>query len=1155
MRKTLLSLATALLLALAPSAEAKIAHLLPKPQQLTATGETPFSLGRAVRVNDATGNTALLRFLEETGCTVDASAAAVINVSIVDEVKGTYDYALAGFPAEGYKITVGANEINIEALTETGVIRAAQTLTQLAEGYDGTAAIEALEITDWPAFKLRGYMHDIGRSFIEFETLKKHIDLLSRFKVNVFHFHLTENQAWRFEVKKYPQLTAASSMTRFAGKYYTQEQCAELEAYAAERGVIIIPEIDMPGHSQAFKTAMGHSMQTDEGVEELKNILDEVAAVFKNAPYIHIGADEETISYPDFLRIMTDKVHALGKKVVVWNPIRGVSISKNAGFDMTQMWSTSGTKVAGIPNIDCRYNYTNHFDVFADLVGIYKSSIYYQDKGSAEVAGTISAYWNDRKTPTEEDIVKQNNMYANVLASAERAWIGGGEQYIEQGGTTLPNSGKIYDEFKDWETRFLFHKSHSLKNEPIPYVKQTNIRWCITDAFPNGGNASLQLPPETEGLKDSYTYNGNTYGTGMATGGGIYLRHTWGNIIPTYFSNPQENTTAYAWTYIYSPVEQTAGALIEFQNYGRSEKDAAPNAGKWDRRGSRIWLNDAELLPPKWKNSGKSINNEVDLLNENFTARDPEVINLKQGWNKVFIKLPNNPNGLRLNKWAFTFVVTDLEGKNALEGLIYSPNKCMDEAAEQVAATLSELKKLRSAVVGTNPGYYPESCAAELDAVIEKVEATLQDEMSADERAQQQTELAEARADFEAYYPTQAINQPQISDEAHSYFYYMCTPLREGRYPTAKGAGADIVGEKNTSEAAAWKFVRRTDGSYDIMNFSDGTYVSPASSNNTALRTVTARPNKGWTIKPANEPGFVIITSGSAQFNQTNNSSLGYKVYNWGSGTNTDDTGCKYKITPAEDLPELPDEVDLPEPLLVLTNISLDGSSPFRIPDVLAAPVLSASEITVAVDFTLANNNKEMTLVGSSNSAKAEEFVCFNVASANNIGVRYNNSGGRYTSSTNIGTARHQFVATMQEPSPSIQHYLDGSHLREVGAAVYTFGSVPNVNGLYLGGIVCSDNANKYPMTGTLHSVQFFPGVLNAAQVSRISYTGLVPTSIESITSNCGADIRIVGNRIICNGAYEVYNAAGRRMQAQSTFSPGIYIVRTAVGAFKVAIR
>lgn len=1155
MRKTFLSLATAALLALAPSAEAKIVHLLPKPQQLTATGETPFSLGRAVHVNDATGCTALLRFLEATGCSVDADATATINVSIVDEVAGTYDYALAGFPAEGYKMSVSANEINIEALTATGVIRAAQTLTQLAEGYDGTAAIEALEMTDWPAFKLRGFMHDVGRSFVEFETLKKHIDLLSRFKVNVFHFHLTENQAWRFEVKKYPQLTTASSMTRFAGKYYTQEQCSELEVYAAERGVIVIPEIDMPGHSQAFKTAMGHSMQTDQGVEELKYILEEVAAVFPRAPYIHIGADEETISYPDFLKIMTDKVHSLDKKVVVWNPIRGVSISSDAGFDMTQMWSTAGTKITGLANIDCRYNYTNHFDVFADLVGIYKSSIYYQDKGSAEVAGTISAYWNDRKTPTEEDIVKQNNMYANVLASAERAWMGGGEQYIEQGGTALPNSGKIYEEFKDWETRFLFHKAHSLKNEPIPYVKQTNIRWRITDAFPNGGNASLQLPPETEGLKDSYTFNNNTYGTGMATGAGIYLRHTWGSTIPSYFSNPQENTTAYAWTYVYSPVEQTAGALIEFQNYGRSEKDAAPDAGKWDRRGSRIWLNDAELLPPTWKNSGKAITNEVDLLNENFTARDPEVITLKKGWNKVFIKLPNNPNGLRLNKWAFTFVITDLEGKNALDGLIYSPNKCMDEAAEQVAATLSELKKLRSSIVGTAPGYYPESCAVSLDAVIEKVEATLQDEMSQEERTAQQEELNKARADFLAYYPTQSINQPLASTAEEIFFYYLNTPLREGRYPTAKGAGADIVGEKEMSEAAAWKFIQRTDGSYDIVNFSDGTYISPASSNNTALRTVAARPNKGWTIKPADEPGFVIITSGSAQFNQTNNSTLGYKVYNWGSGTNTSDTGCKYKIMPAEDLPTSPEEVELPEPLLVLTNLTFDGNGPFRIPDALAAPVLSASEVTVAVDFTLANNSNEMALVGSSNSDEAENFVCFNVASANNIGVRYNNSGGRYTSSKSIGTARHQFVASMQETAPSLQHYLDGSHLREVGATVYTFGNVPGVNGLYLGGIVCSDNANKYPMNGTVHSVQFFPGVLSAAQVSRISYTDLVPTSIDRITVGSAPTIHVVGGRIICSEAYEVFNAEGRRLKGESKLLPGIYIVRTATATAKIAIQ
>ena len=100
----------------------------------------------------------------------------------------------------------------------------------------------------------------------------------------------------------------------------------------------------------------------------------------------------------------------------------------------------------------------------------------------------------------------------------------------------LPNSGDEYEEFADWERRFLFHKAHSLKGEPIPYVKQTNVRWRITDAFPNGGDASKVFPPEEqmneEGIQpDSYTYNGATYQTGMATGAGIYLSHTWGKSI------------------------------------------------------------------------------------------------------------------------------------------------------------------------------------------------------------------------------------------------------------------------------------------------------------------------------------------------------------------------------------------------------------------------------------------------------------------------------------------------------------------------------------------------------------------------------------------------------------------------------------------------
>ncbi len=673
----------------------------------------------------------------------------------------------------------------------------------------------------------------------------------------------------------------------------------------------MIPEIDMPGHSAAFERAMGHSMQTDQGVEELQQILTEVASVFVRAPYIHIGADEQTITYPDFLKIMTDKVHSLGKKVVVWNPIRGVSISKEAGFDMTQMWSTSGRVVQGMPNIDCRYNYTNHFDVFADLVGIYKSNIYYSPQGTEDIAGFISAPWNDRKTPTQEDIVCQNNIYANVLASAERAWIGGGRRYIEEGGTTLPNSGEEYEEFRDWETRFLFHKDHSLAAEPIPYVRQTNVRWRISDAFPNGGNSAAQFPPETAAddvLPDVFEYEGTTYGSGMATGAAVYLRHTWGeNIIPGFYARPQLNTTAYAWTYVYSPVEQTVGAQIEFQNYGRSENDKAPDAGKWDRKGSCVWLNGTEIMPPVWENSGLGINAEVDLKNENFTARRPVAVTLKAGWNKVLLKLPYvSANGIRLNKWLFTFVLTDTEGRNAVDGLIYSPAKCMDEAAEQVAATISEIKKFRRSVIGTAPGFYPESCAAALDAVLAEVEPTLTQQLTADQRAAQTARLNEVFEAFKNSYSAESPVLPQASTPEKSHWYRLSTPLREGRFVTAGSTGANITGEATATERAAWKFVTRTDGTFDIVNYGDGSFVSPASANNTALKTTASSPSAGWTLKAADEPGFLIVTSGTVQMNQTTLS--GKPLYNWGSGNNTSDTGCKFRIEEVEGLSDISEE-------------------------------------------------------------------------------------------------------------------------------------------------------------------------------------------------------------------------------------------------------
>ena len=894
--------------------------LLPKPQQLEATGGS-FALNRPVSINDPTGS-ALLASLFTIS---DSPSAASVTVNLVEAaVLGTFDYTLAGFPNEGYKLSVETDAITITAATKTGVIRAAQTLAQLAAASDG-AGIPGVSITDYPAFKLRGFMHDVGRSFISFEELKKEIDLLARFKVNAFHWHMTDNQGFRFESKVYPQLNQASAMTRFAGKFYTQAQCTELEAYAAERGITIIPEIDMPGHSTAFTNAMGFTMSSTQGRAALKQLLSELAAAFPLAPYIHMGADEAGTT-AEFVNEMSRYIkQTLGRRCIVWNPISGVSINTSnlPYIDMTEMWSTSGRKIDGLPNIDCRYNYVNHFDVFADLVGIYKSNIYYAQQGNSEIAGAITALWNDRKTPTETDIIRQNNLYANALATAERGWIGGGDQYIETGGTTLPNSGSEFDEFADWERRFLHYKATWLADESIPYVRQTDVKWRITQPFPNGGDATAVFPPETateDVLPDQFTYGGQTYTTSMATGAGIYLRHTWGTTVPAFFTSSQINTTAYAWTYVYSPTAQTAGALIEFQNYSRSENDKAPDAGNWDRKGSRLWVNGSEVAPPTWDNSGRSINSEVNLGNENFAARTPTAISLRAGWNKILLKLPYvNASNVRLNKWMFTFVLTDAEGRNALEGITYSPIQSLDANAEALVALISEIKTYVNSYCRDAVGYYPVSASASLTAQVEEVEASMQGTLPAEEREAQQTQLRAAFDAFKGSLASLPVVQPRTSTAADPHYYSLCTPLRGARYATSTGAGSELAGSTKLSVSACWKFVMREDGRYDIVNAYDASYVTPNNSNNTALQAQATAPSAGWTITKADEPGFVIITSGTCQFNQTNMSSSAlsgaYRVYNWGGGTNTTDTGCKYVIAEvdAADIPLPLSDTPLPE--------------------------------------------------------------------------------------------------------------------------------------------------------------------------------------------------------------------------------------------------
>ena len=581
-----------------------------------------------------------------------SSGELTVEEKYVSQIEG------AKFQEEAYHLTVTGKRIILEATTPKGMYWGKQTLEQLKYTKNKKTYLPQCDIIDWPAFRIRGFMHDVGRSYIPVEELKREISLLSRYKINVFHWHLTENQAWRLECRKYPQLNAPENMEREKGKYYTLEEARQLVEFCKQHQVLLIPEIDMPGHSAAFERTFKTDMQSEKGTQILKDIIDEVCATF-DVPYLHIGTDEVQFTNPDFVPMMVKYIRDKGKKVISYNP--GWNY-KPGEIDMMQLWSYRGKAQKGIPAIDCRYHYANHFDTYADLVAMFNSRIYNQPEGSDDLAGCIVAFWNDRFIDNTPQLLAENNFYPYMLTLAERAWRGGGNSYFDGKGTLLwEDEPEQLTAFKEFEDRLLWQKKTWLKEVPFPYVRQTQSEWQITDAFPNGGDLNKVFPPEEK--EDSvYQFEGKTYKTRKIIGNGIYLRHVWGTLVPGFYANPQENHTAYATRWIYSPKERKTQLMLEFQNYSRSESDLAPRQGTWDYKCSRAWLNGKEIMPPVWENTNTERSNEITLKNENYVSRPAVDVTLKKGWNKLMLKLPVgkfSSKETRLVKWMFTAALVD----------------------------------------------------------------------------------------------------------------------------------------------------------------------------------------------------------------------------------------------------------------------------------------------------------------------------------------------------------------------------------------------------------------------------------------------------------------------------------------------------------------
>ncbi len=572
---------------------------------------------------------------------------------------------------EAYSIRIDSKSVLISATSNHGVFNAIQTLRQLRKNRGTKSFLSGCEIEDWPAFHIRGFMHDTGRSYIEFDELKKEIELLSHYKINTFHWHLTENLAWRIQSKVIPSLTEASNMERHPGKFYTQPEAKELVKFCKERFVTLIPEIDMPGHSAAFVRATGFDMQSPEGKPLVKKLLAEMCDLF-DVPTIHIGTDEVKIRDKDFVVEMAQLIRNHGKQPMGWIP--GSDLGSDALY---QMWTGKSKPAKGRKVVDSRYYYINHTDLFADLASIYDLAICDTVSGNAEHDGGIMCIWNDRISSSTKQLLQQNAFYPMMLTFAEKLWAGGGTLKSDWSVGNGFRNPEVFEKFKNFEARLLEHRRDNFSELPFPYVRQTNVSWKISDPFPNTGDLGKQFPPE-KGWSDSFDYEGKKYGTRTASGAAIYFRHYWGNL-PSFYSNPQKNSTAYAFTQVYSPKEQRVGMLIGFHNFGRSEKDATPPSGKWDYKESAIWLNDKLITPPEWKNPGTTPTSyEIPYSDENFELREPTPVSLNAGWNKLLVKVPVgefSSKYSRLVKWMFTAVIVTPDGKEAVKDLVYSPDQ------------------------------------------------------------------------------------------------------------------------------------------------------------------------------------------------------------------------------------------------------------------------------------------------------------------------------------------------------------------------------------------------------------------------------------------------------------------------------------------------
>ena len=472
-------------------------NLVPAPQKVTVgTGEFNLAQGTTIAYSSAALKPAA-EYLQ-----VCLQRYAKVNATLVAGKQGDIRLTTKkGIAKDGYQLNVKANGIDINAANYSGTLSAIATLNQLLLQNDGKAAIPTVAVTDAPRFNWRGFHLDVSRHFFTVDEVKEIIDLMALYKLNRFHWHLTDDQGWRIEIKKYPLLTEKGAWriynnqdtacmqlaarddnpnllipkknTRVEngdtlyGGYYTQDQIRDVVAYAKQRGIEIVPEIDMPGHflsaienyeglscfptigwGQYFTTPLCPGKQ--KVLDFCKDIWSEIFKLFPYE-YVHVGGDEVRKDTwkecPDcqkrikdnhlkneeelqswFIHQMEAFINKNGKKMMGWDEILEGGLSKTATVTWWRTW---------VPDAPSQVTAQGNDVIFCPGSPMYLSqaeektsmrSIYEYDKEMLKgmnakqkqhVIGVQGNMWCEY-IPTRERVLFQ--YFPRILALSELAW-------------------------------------------------------------------------------------------------------------------------------------------------------------------------------------------------------------------------------------------------------------------------------------------------------------------------------------------------------------------------------------------------------------------------------------------------------------------------------------------------------------------------------------------------------------------------------------------------------------------------------------------------------------------------------------------------------------------------------------------------------------